>query len=419
MSDTIHKRQKANELRQKGNFGLAIPLYQELNENNPDRYSAAGLINCYRKTGRLNEAITLAIDAYDKYPDFNWCKNEYIWALIQGRLNNFSENGSLNDLIVIVNDILKADPDSIGRNYTIFKLLKSAKVRKNWDVLNEWITQIDINTLDDEKEGWNDSLRWYYYRVESLLYLEQEEKAISILVENSDKFAKKAFYFERLKAKAYTQLGSFERANESYKKAISLSSRIDWWLLHEYAKLLKLEEKKEETLSYMLKAAAIKPILNSKKVTLYNDIADQFIELHKKEEAYIHYLLVKRIRIDEKWGLSDIDEKINSLKISDRFEDLSCKDLSNLCQNIWNDYIDLTKSEDSLQNQLVGKVSQLYEDKTFCFIETKDKKSFFCLKRELPKNSQSGQIVTFFLKPSFDKKKNKKSFSATKVRIKN
>lgn len=418
MTSLSDKSEKANELRKEGDFIAAIPLYQELYENNPDKFNISGLINCYRKTGRFKEAKPLADEVFEKYPDFKWGRNEYAWTLIQGQLNGFPETGSLDDLIVIINNILKAKPDTIGHNYAIFKLLKLAKNSKNWAVLNEWITLINPDTLEQENEGWSQAERWYYYRVEALINLGSEEQAISLIIENSDKITRKGLYFERLKAKAYIQLGDYENADASYKKAMSFSRNVDWWLLQEYGMLLRQQNKKEDALSYMIKAATSSPMFTSKKVTLYSNIAELFIDQNNDDHAYVHLLLAKNIREENGWGLNDINDKLKILNLSHNLESISRKDLEQKCKNIWND-LTPQSSYSQPQKRMRGKIVSLYDDKTFCFIETTEKESFFCNKRDLPAGSKSGQIVEFSLKSSFDKKKNKESFSATNIRLKN
>lgn len=417
MTSLSDKSERANNLRKEGDFVAAIPLYQELYAINPDKYNLSGLINCYRKTGRFKEAKSLADEVFDKYPDFKWGRNEYVWTLIQGPLNNFSETGSLDDLIVIVNNILKAKPGTISYNYTIFKLLKFAKNIKNWTVLNDWITLIDPDTLEQKNEGWSQVELWYYYRVEALINLGCEDQAISIITENPNKIARKGVFFERLKAKAYMQLGDNENADKSYKKAMSFSRNVDWWLLQEYGTLLKKQNKKEDALSYMIKAATSRPMFTSKKVTLYSNIAELFIDQNNDDHAYIHLLLAKNIREENGWGLNDINDKLRLLNPSHNFEGISTKDLEQKCKNIW-DSITSQSSLDNPQKRITGKIVNLYDDKSFCFIVTEDNKSFFCNKRDLPEGSKSGQTVIFSLKPSFDKKKNKESFSATNIRLK-
>jgi len=137
----VKDNQEANELRKKGNIDSAIPLYKEQWENSQDKFAAAGLLYCYRKKKDFNKAFPLADEVYTKFPDFDWCRNEYIWTLIQGKLYTFPEDGGTNELLEIVNKILEANPDEIALKITIFKLLKNAKKHKNWVLLNEWITK--------------------------------------------------------------------------------------------------------------------------------------------------------------------------------------------------------------------------------------------------------------------------------------
>ena len=271
--------------------------------------------------------------------------------------------------------------------------------------------------MEQENEGWSQSERWYYYRVEALINLGQEEQAISIITENSDKITRKGLYFERLKAKALMQLGNYLEADKSYKKAMSFSSNIDWWLLQEYAILQKQQNKYEDALSYMIKAAISRPMFTPKKVTLYNNIAELFIDQNNNEYAYIHLLLTKNIREENGWSVNDVNEKLRSLNFHENLYNIPTKDIEERCKNIWNEYV-APQSHEKSQKRITGKIVNLYDDRTFCFIETKNGESFFCNKRDLPTGSKSGQIVTFYPKLSFDKKKNRESFSAVNIRVK-
>ena len=70
----------------------------------------------------------------------------------------------------------------------------------------------------------------------------------------------------------------------------------------------------------------------------------------------------------------------------------------------------------SKRKGLKGKVKLGDISKPFCFIQTKNKESFFCSRLDLPKNIKHNQFVIFDLKPAFDKKKNEKSFKAVNIK---
>lgn len=420
MSEIQNNRLKANELRKKGDIESALPLYRELWEDTQDKFAAAGLIFCLRKQKKFEDALIIAEDAYSKFSTFDWCRNEYIWTLIQGKLYTFPEDGHLSDLILIVEKILEAKPDEIALKITIFKLLKTAKKHGNWDVLNEWITRIDPNILDgytDETTGWTDKELWYYYRVNGLINSHREEEAIHIVENNANEFYKQKKFFERLKAKANINLGKLGEAEKSYKALVS--SKSDWWLLHEYGKLLLKQNKVDDALSCFIKAALTPPMKLELKVSLVTDIGDLFLLSKRNDYALPHLLLAKSVREEQGWSLGDINDKISTISGTTEGKEEK-RTLLNKCKAIWQEFSgrETIETTDSKQTKnLKGKVIQLNNEKPFCFIKTKDNQSYFCSKTDLPKGIKEEQIVKFDLKPSFDKKKNAKTYKAANVSI--
>lgn len=320
----------------------------------------------------------------------------------------------------MVEKVLEAKPDEIAFKITVFKLLKSAKKHGNWDVLNEWITKIDPNILDgytDETTGWTDKELWYYYRVNGLIYSHKEEEAIHIIENNNSEFYKQKKFFERLKAKANINLGKFEDAEKSYKALVS--SKTDWWLLHEYGNILLKQNKKEEALSCFINAALTPPMKLELKVSLFSDIANLFILLNKKDSALPHFLLAKSVREENGWSLGDLNDKIAHIRDATE-EKEEKRTLLNKCKIIWQEFVgkETIGTNDSKQTRnLKGKVINFNNEKPFCFIKTKDHQSYFCSKADLPKGIAEEQVVKFDLKPSFDKKKNENTFKAANISI--
>ena len=64
---------------------------------------------------------------------------------------------------------------------------------------------------------------------------------------------------------------------------------------------------------------------------------------------------------------------------------------------------------------LIGKLTIL-KNKPFCFINTKDGLSAICFQNDFQDDIQDGEIVIFDAISSFDKKKNRDSWKAIKIR---
>lgn len=410
---------RANELRKSGDIDSALPVYKDIWETTKDKFAAAGLLFCYRKKKMFAEAIPLAEEAYSNFPKFDWCRNEYIWTLIQGKLYAFPEDGQLLDLVSIVNKILEAKPDEIAHKITVFKLLKSAKKHGDWNLLNEWIIKLSPDILTgytDEETGWTDKVLWYYYRVNGLIYSHNEEEAIKIIDESCGEFYKQKKYFERLKAKAFINLNKLDQAIGVYKSLIT--GKPDWWLLHEYGNLLIKQNKTKEGFDYLIKAAVAPPMKPELKVTLFSDIGSILVQFQNAEQALQHYKLAKAVREAQGWSLSDMNEIIVSLG-GDASEKVDLKSLINKCHNIWQDYLpkDASSTVDNKKTKgLRGKVINLNDGRPFCFIKTDDNQSYFCSTSNLPNGTTNNQNVRFDIKPSFDKKKNKETFKAVNIK---
>ncbi len=410
---------KANELRKSGDIDSALPMYRELWETTNDKFAAAGLLFCLRKKKMFNEALPLAEEVYSKFPEFEWCKNEYMWTLIQGKIYSFSDEGQIADLVVIANKVLELKPDEIAYKITVFKLLKCAKKHGDWNLLNEWITKLGPDILTgytDEETGWTDKVLWYYYRVYGLIYSHNEEEAIKIINENCGEFYKQKKYFERLKAKAFISLKKIDNALKVYKTLIT--GKPDWWLFHEYGNLLIKQDKIEEGLDYLIKAAIAPPMKPELKVSLFSDIGSLLVQFNNPEQAVEHFRLAKAVREEQGWGLGDLNEKIANLG-GDLNTKTEIRTLLSKCRNVWQVYHPKDSGisvDDKARRGLRGKVTGIIDGRSFCFIKTQENQTYFCSTADLPSGTKVNQIVKFDVKPSFDKKKNTATFKAFNVR---
>ena len=157
------QKQEANELRKAGNFEEALILYRNLWKETGDKFDGTGLLHCLRKLELFDEAIILTDELIVKYPDFDWCRNEVIWTYIQGRLDKINEEESLERVVEIAKRIMSLNPTGLGAKLTVFKVLKSAKASNDWETVNEWVVQIDPNSLSTKpmtdssgRKGWSD-----------------------------------------------------------------------------------------------------------------------------------------------------------------------------------------------------------------------------------------------------------------------
>ena len=431
MTNLTEQEQKAIGFRKTRNFKEALPLYRNLWKETEDKFDGAGLLHCLRKLELFDEAIVFADELIVKYPDFEWCRNEFIWTYIQGVVNKLGEEESLEKVIEIANKIMSFYPTVLARKLTVFKVLKYAKSSKHWEIVNEWVIKIAPDSLsskpmidDSGREGWSDQALWYNYRINGLIEKGNKKEAITTVDEILERFPKQRKFFLRLKALANYLLGKLPESEEIYKNLCS-GYKPDWWMLHEYAKTVRDIGRKEDALKLMYQATSGSSKLESM-VSLFVDIGMLCKELGKYEEARIHLVLCKYIRNEKGWTVPEsIINTVNDLNkiIGNDKKPSSLKEALRICRSEWskllckeNDLKNLSYKNRKIKKGLVGKVNLGRIDRVFCFIITKDEQSFFCYKSDLPPDITDGSDVTFNAIPSFDKKKNKESWKATNIR---
>jgi tetratricopeptide (TPR) repeat protein len=419
MDDNKQIKNKASELRKSGDIKNALPIYKELWESTGDKFDGSGYAFCLRKLKKYDEALPLTKELYQKFPDFDWARIEYLWSLIMGELYQFDDKVSLDKYVETGNKILQLKPDEIALKMTAFKIAKIAKKAGNWSLVLEWLSKVTHEILtdhQDEESGWTDLELYYYYKATALLNTSQEQDAIDLINANEQSTKRQKKFFDRLKGKALIQIEKFEEGEIIYQ-ALCKSSKIDWWLVHEHATILTALNQADTALTKYMLAASMPPQKHEMKVSLYNDIAIACEKLGKKKDALLHYRLVKSIREKNGWSINQmLSEKIEALE-KEIQETIPDDSLLKACHSVWNSRLGIPAPQQFQRTKnLKGKIIIKDSSKPFCFIQTKDQKAFFCFKSDLPNGASHGEFVLFDIIESFDKKKKEKSFRAVNVK---
>lgn len=334
-------------------------------------------------------------------------------------------------MIQTARKIFELDPDSLAAKMVVFKVLKSAKALNDWKTINEWVVKLDPNSLNTEpmidmsgRESWSDQSLWYNYRIKGIVKMGNPNEAISLVDEISERFPKQQKFFLRLKAQAYLLLNNLTEAEAVYRNLCS-GYKPDWWLLHEYSKVVRDTDRREDALKLMYQAASSNSKLEVM-VSLFEDIGMLCKEMGKSDEARAHLVLCKNIRYEKNWSvhesvLDSIDE-LNKI-IGNNNEPDSIKEALSICRNYWKNLLGeesvsrgRSRDKRKIRKGLLGVVSLGMINHPFCFIITTDDESVFCSKSDLPSDIKDGDEVTFDAIPSFDRKKNKKSWKASSIR---
>jgi tetratricopeptide (TPR) repeat protein len=427
----IEISKEANDLRKKGEFDKALPLYRELSKDVVDSYAAAGLLHCLRKLHLFDEALPLCTNSENNIV-FDWYRNEVIWTLIQGKLERLDESVPVEHVASVARSILALKPENSGTKWRIVhRVIKAAKARHRWDVVSEWIEIVNPDELstipmkdDRGRDGWCPQAIWYHYRIRSMIDMSDKEQSVSLAERATVLFPQQEKFFKRLEALGNLRLARLVDAERIYSNLCS-SGRPDWWILHEYAQVLREMGKTELALQLMCKAAASHRRLESL-VSLFSDIGFLCNELQQKEEARNHLTLCKYIREEKGWSIpNSLNSAIAKLdtELSNVAAPTDFATALETCKKFW--FRSVGALEDShrpslknrgIRRMLQGKLNMGQPDKSFCFISSANRESYFCLKGDLPRGVTNGAMLEFDAIPSFDKKKNRESWKAINVR---
>lgn len=430
MNESIELNDKAHKLRRAGNYSDALKLYREAWDKFHDKYAGAGLLNCIRKLRMLDEAVPFANELISKFPDFDWGRLEVIWTYIEAFLENLDEKVPLENVVYFADKILVLNPEGFALNKIVFTVLKSAKRVNNWNVICQWVDKLEPSLLSIEqmedssgRKGWSQQALWFNYKIRSLIEKEEYDQAVSLAENCSGKFPySQQKFFIRLKALAHYRLGNLNEAENLYS-GLCKSYKLDWWILYEYAKVIRDSGRKEEGLKLMYQAAQGSNKIEAL-VTLLLDIGMSCKDLNRHVEARNHLILSKTIREKNDWKVPQLIEEtvieLNKL-IGNEQEQKSINEILKQCKGYWRQNSIQSEGSNGIdkrkyRSNLKGKVKLGYSERPFFYIETLQKESFFGYKTDLPDNLAEEDVVYFDAIPSFDRKKNKESWKAKNIK---
>ena len=206
----------------------------------------------------------LARKLYKDHINIEWTAREVCWTLVKGKLKLFDDNTSLNEITKIADIIIKHSPDNIAKKIAVFAVLKNAKKKDDWNVIDSWVDLLDVDslstvpmTLTDGKKAWSDKCIWYNYKIKSLLKRQKYEKAKEKAITAETICPDQWLFFLRLKAHALKNLGDMKAAKEIYRKLCG-KKYPEWWLLHEYGNICQKDNDHDKAIKCLCDAALAK-----------------------------------------------------------------------------------------------------------------------------------------------------------------
>lgn len=351
-------------------------------------------------------------------------ENDYLTMLQEesiDEIKNLFENDPLNEEVKKFLPLLDFDSKYSPFSKLFSLVLKKEKTKQNpnWGFISELLDQIPVENLSKKCETFeavvkgrnrtielaSDKEAWYAYKTKALLKLGDFEGCFSFAQNALNEIERFHYnnnlWFARRIALCKKELGDVDHAIEELEAI--LKKRNEWFIQSELGDLFYVKGDYSEALRYNAMAALNFGDIDFK-VGLFLQMGRVEEKLEKFERAYDHYLLVKLLRSENGWKISqELSDLLEKTKGDYNSEFIESKTLVNYLKPYWKSLLpeEVELKQISNKNQ-IGKISTLRKDKGFGFIRGEDKKDYYFKIYELkmPENLQeNGLNVVFDSKP--------------------
>ncbi len=423
MTDNIPTYDTAEALRNQNKYTEAVDQFDFLWRQKPTAMFGQRYAFCLRKLNRLNDAEAILKEVLDKFPEDKYVKREMGWVLYDKELKPAKKESDLGKTLYFAGEIIRLNPDIFAVRLIVMAVMKVAKSKKKWDVVLEWANKINSSDLSAEarmfngKRGMSERETWYVGRAKALLELGQFDESRVFAQQGLSEFPNELF-LARTAALALVGKGQLEEGAEELRKLLD-HRRAGWYIKADLADVEFRRGKLEEAFRIMTDAVS-----NSQddeyKLGCFVTLGKISLEMSKLEIAAEHVALAKAVRAANSWSISsDLaqleQDVIKAYKDAEQPYPVlpsDVKELSKICHQRWQE-----GATEGLEF-ISGKLKPLIPGKPFAFIKRDDgKEDVFVLLRNMPRKcAQEGARIEFILEKSFDRKKNRESTQATKVR---
>lgn len=416
----IEIRKMAKQLHKDGKNAESKDIYDKLwdecNGKEIDIWLGWEYADTLKKLGYLDRAISICKLVYKKDSTFKYNNDLLSWCLYEKYFKELDIRElpkNSNQLIKIGNFItyiISQDP-KLPYEKIIWKIIKMHKNPFNASLIINWLNKLDVNLLSENPiiinvESKNVELasskeEWYYLKSKALNKLCKYKECIKLCDEAISCIKKfhnnRDIWMQKEKAECLAKLGWEEEAINLLK--IVLIKNGHWTIYDSLFQIqIELQNYDEGLMNAYIAALSKDP--PKIKVKLYYDIG-RVLELKAEYKlALMHYLFCKKIRIENRWNVSnDLMSKIKKLSIKEPLDE------NKLFVNLKKFWL-----SEKLKNseRIEGTIFKLMPKGKCGFIKSKNGSFYFKNISILmsKKHLQEGMKVTFSLIDSFDKRKN-------------
>lgn len=416
--------QHAEELRKNGQYSAALNQFAEIWRQNPTSFIGWRYAFCLRKVGQLRDAEKIAREALGKNLEDKFTRTELGWILYEKEIKPVKEEGNLEYITEIANQIFELNPDDMVLAKVALSVIKVAKDQGKWESVLKWTERLVPEKLDNQpmifnnKRGMSDRETWYVNRARALFELGHYDEARKCAQKGLVEFPDEIF-LRRTAALALALSGDL-MGGIAEMRSLLTHPRADWYMKAELAELEYQAGNFTESYRLMCEALLQSRQSDEYKIGNFVTLARISLALGKLEIAAAHVELTVRVRSNKGWQIpadllqlrSEVQTALQKLNQTRLELPQDPKQLRNLCYRYWQE------GKDEGMQFYRGTVKPYPEGRYFTYIERDDGgEDVYVIVRDLPEDcKQPMSRVEFALKKSFDKKKGRESVQAINLR---
>lgn len=434
-------KDEGEQLRKAQQFAKAAQLFKQAFDLCHDSYAASRYIYCLCRTGDgpAREAAKFARQVAQQFPNNQYIRNEWAWALYYGYLrstetDDAGEDEYFDDLapeqatpadfatrVKAARNIFKLTTDSLPRMRAAFALCKEAKLLKKWESMLEFVQQLDPNTLSLEPNDFNgrrnksDYQRWSFYITRSSLELGHYDECKKYARNAIEKFPNDSLYFYWWEALANICMGDIEEGLHQLEY-INMRFPRQWYIQRDIADAHVRLGQYDNAWTWYCRAASMQGDIKGR-ITMLKLMCDLLQRLGHWQATYDHLLLTWAIEVEFGYKYAERTHqqilefrKRNAGHLQNSSEvETSAPSISSTikpCRAAWQKTI-----------RQRGTIKSIIADRRFGFITDGNDSFHFTFDafaaREKP---EVGMQVEFEPQDSFDKKRNQPGKIAVNVR---
>jgi tetratricopeptide (TPR) repeat protein len=325
-------KQQAEHYRKHKQYTDALPLYEKLWEDQPDKWIGWGYAHCLRKTGYSAKALEICQQVYRLDNTFTNNNSLYGWCVYDVAIKPFDGMSDDTQFIKAVNAVTQLTVQEEFSPYerAVFAMVNYYEGFKDrqkpvphirvieWlDRLNPHLLSCEPNQGADGKSYPSSREEWYASRAKALLGLQRYHECIDICTQALSTFRHFHYdydiWFRKYRSECYLALHQESEAFSDLDYMID--RKPDAWIRHLYGLTLYGMGHLEEAITYAAQAALPHQRLGFR-WEVYLDLGKMLAEKGELELARQHVLLAAAIRHEEGWekiptSLQDMVKRLN------------------------------------------------------------------------------------------------------------